>query len=337
MRPAFSVLANGADITGVVAGRLRSLSITDEAGFQSDTLELVLADPDPAQPIAIPPTGAELEVSLGYAETGLQRMGLFVADEVELSGWPGEVTIRARAAPYEGSKGGKSDLQTQKTRAWPKGTKLGDMVAKIAKEHGLQPAVAASLRSITLPQFDQTEESDISFLVRVTRKYDGVVKPGGGKLAVAKRGESKTTGGQDMPTIVLAAQACTRWSLSITTRDSEGTVVAFYHDRGLAKRQEVKVGSGDPVRRLRHNFPDKDSAEKAAQAELDKRERRKNKLALTMPGDPLLAAEAKLQLVGFRAGVPTDWLVTRVQHRLEAGTGYSCEVEAEKPKDGEQA
>lgn len=334
--PAFRVLANSANITAAIAARLKSLSITDEAGFQSDTLEISLADHDPLNPIELPPTGAELEVWLGYADN-LVRMGLFVADEIELAGWPGEMTIRGRATPYEGSKGGKTDMQTQKTRAWPKGTKLSAMVAKIAKEHGLQPAVAKSLQSIVLPQFDQTEESDISFLVRVCRKHDAVAKPGGGKLAVAKRGESKNTSGEDMPTVILAATNCTRWSMNTSTRDSEGTVVAFYHDRGQAKRKEVKVGSGDPVRRLRHNFPDKAAAEKAAQAELDKRGRRKNKLSATMPGDPTLTAEAKLQLVGFRQGVPTDWVITRVQHQFEASGGYSCDVECEKPKDGESA
>lgn len=333
MRPAFKVLANGQDITETLRGRFMGLTVTDEAGYSADTVEIRLADTDPDSPIEIPPTGAELDVSLGYADTGLQRMGLFIADEVELEGWPGQMTIRGRAAPYDTSKGGKTDLQTQKTRSWPKGTTLGAMVAKIAKEHGMAPAVAASMQAIVLPHFDQTEESDISFLVRVARKYDGAVKPGGGKLAVAKRGESKTSSGAELATVTLDASDCSRWSLSITTRDSSGTVVAYYHDRGQAKRQEVSVGSGDPVRRLRHNFPDKTSAQKAAQAELDKRDRRKNKLALAMPGNPGLTAEARLELTGFRAGVPTEWLITRVQHRLEPGTGYVAEVEAEKPKD----
>jgi phage protein D len=332
MRPAYRITANGQDIASALAPRLRSVSLTDEAGYSSDLVEITLADTDELNPVAIPPTGAELEVWLGYAESGLQRMGLYIADEVELSGWPGEMTIRGRAAPYETSKGGKTDLQTQKTRSWPKNTTLGAMVAKIAKEHSMDPAVAASLKSISLPHFDQTEESDLSFLVRVTRKYDAVIKPGGGKLVVAKRGESKAAGGGEMPTVTLIPQDCTRWSLSITTRDADGTVVAFYHDRGLAKRQEVKAGSGDPVRKLRHNFPDKASAEKAAQAELDKRGRRKNKFSATMPGDANLAAEARLVLAGFREGVPTAWVVTRVQHRMEVGVGYSCEIEAERPK-----
>lgn len=332
--PAFRITANTADITPLIEERVKSLTVTDESGYTSDTLELVLEDSDPLNPIEIPPTGAELEVWLGYSDN-LQRVGLYIADEVELGGWPGEMTIRGRAAPYESSKGGKSDLQTQKTRSWVKGTKLGDMVSKIAKEHSLQPAVSASLKSVTLPHFDQTDESDLSFLSRVGRKYDALVKPGGGRLALVKRGESKTASGDDMPAISLDATDCSRWSLNRSTRDADGTVVAYYHNRGEAKRKSVTVGSGDPVRRLRHNFPDQASAKKAAQGELDKRSRRKNKLALTMPGDPTLAAEATLTLMGFRAGVPTEWLVTRVSHQFTTGQGYSCDVEAELPKGDE--
>lgn len=329
--PAFRLSANGADITATIAAKYTSLRLTDEAGFQSDTLEITLADNDPANPVRKPPKGAELELWLGDS-VAAARMGMFVMDEVELSGWPGQMVIRARAAPMEKSKGGKSDLQTQKTRDWPKGTKLQAMVQKIAKEHSLEAAVAKSLQAITLPHFDQTEESDISFLIRVAKKYDAVVKPGGGKLAVVKRGESKTASGDDMPTVVLMATDCTGWSENESARDSDGTVVAYWHDKGAAKRQEVKAGSGDPVRKLRHNYPDKASAEKAAQAELDKRGRSKNKFSCRMPGDPSLAAEAKLALLGFHPDVATSWLITRVQHEVTPGAGYTCEVEAEKPK-----
>lgn len=323
------------DISRLIRTRLKSIEVTDDAGFSSDTVEITIADEDSNSRIEFPSTGAELQVWLGY-ENNLQRMGLYIADEIEVSGWPGEMVIRGRAAPYETSNGGKSDLQTQKTRAWAKGTKLGDMVAKIAKEHGLQPAVAASLKTITLPQLDQTDESDVSFLLRVTRKYDAMVKPGSGKLVVAKRGESKTVGGSDMPTVKLSASDCSRWNMNKSVRDADGTVVAFWHDRGSAKRKSVQVGSGDPVRRLRHNFPDQATATKAAQGELDKRERRRNKITLTMPGNPSLVAEARLQISGFRQGVPTDWLITRVTHHFQPG-GYSCDVEAEQVKSKQEA
>lgn len=331
-RPAFRILVNGKDLAGALVGRVKSVCVTDAAGFESDTVELCLADDD-AEPIELPATGAEMRVWLGYGQK-LQDMGLFIVDELEPEGWPAQLTIRGRAAPFEATKAGKADLQTQKTRDWAKDTKLGDMVAKIAKEHGLQPAVAPELRSIALPHFDQVSESDISFLVRITRKHDAVVKPGGGSLTVTKRGEGKTATGAQLPAVTIHAQDCTRWSMNISTRDSEGTVVAYYHDRGAAKRHQVQVGQGDPVRQLRHNFPDAESAKRGAQAELDKRDRRKNKLSLSAPGDALMTAEGRLQLAGFRAGVPTDWVVSRVVHRLDTGAGFSSEVEAEAAKAG---
>src|SRR5690606_3093102 len=125
------------------------------------------ADHDTANPIQIPPTGAELQVYLGY-DNELTLMGLYIIDEVELSGWPGSMAIRGRAAPYDAlSKGGKSSLQSQKSRSWARGLKLGSVVQTIAAEHGMEAAVSASLSDITLPHFDQTEESDMSFLVRL--------------------------------------------------------------------------------------------------------------------------------------------------------------------------
>lgn len=223
-------------------------------------------------------------------------------------------------------------MQTQKSRAWPKSTKLGDMVAKIAKEHALKAAVAPALRNLALPQFDQTDESDISFLVRVTRKYDAVVKSGGGSLVVFKRGEATTATGEPLPAIKIRPEGTTRWAMNVSMRDDDGTVVAFYHDHMAGKRQEESVGSGDPVRRLRHPYPDRTSALQAAQAELDRRGRKRSRLSISMPGNPKLTAEAKLTLEGFRAGVPTDWVVTQVVHHLEPSAGYSCEVHAELPK-----
>ena len=45
----------------------------------------------------IPATGAELELALGY-DGELARVGGCVVDEIEISGWPGELMVRARAA-----------------------------------------------------------------------------------------------------------------------------------------------------------------------------------------------------------------------------------------------
>jgi phage protein D len=328
--PAYRLTANDKDITAAIADRFKSLRLSDESGLQADMLEVVLADHDPLNRIKKPPKGAELELWLGY-DTTTTRMGLFVFDEFQRSGWPGLVTIRARAAVYDQSTKGKKDLQTQKTRSWPNGTKLGAMVAKMAKEHAMQPAVAKAMAEIVLPHYDQTDESDLSFLLRILKHYDAIVKPAGGKLVVAKRGDSKTISGADLPTVTLDATDITDWHVNTSERESAGTVVAYWHSTKQSRRIEITVGTGDPVLRIRHYFPTEDAAKAAANAEQDKRKRAQFKFSGTLPGRTDLMAEGVLMLTGFGADdVDGEWLIKHVEHELDS-SGYRCHVEAEKP------
>lgn len=333
LKPSFRILANEADITGTLQSRLISLRYTDASGVESDILEVVVSDADPNAPIEQPPPGAEMQLFLGY--DGLsQYMGAFVADEIEMSGWPSEMTIRARSAVFAKSKKGKTGLQSQKSRSWPKDTKIGDLVSKIAKEHSLTPKVSESLKSIKLPHTAQTDESDLNLLIRIARKYDAVVKPVGENLIFAKRGESKSISGENLPPVVLTPGQVSRFRVVTSTRETAGMVVAYWHAVKNAKRHEVKVGEGEPVKRLKMYYPTQEMALAAARAELDRRKRHKTTISIQFPGDPNVAAEAKLVLSGFRQGVDGEWLITRVEHSLGSG-GYVCSVEAETPNDGE--
>lgn len=328
LTPQYRLTANDGAVTAGILDRFMSLHLTDEAGVQSDTLEVVLADHDPLAPLAIPKAGAELELWLGY-DGAVQRMGLFVADEVELSGWPGTMTIRARAAAYAETPKGKKDLQTQKTRSWPKGTKLKAMADKIAKEHGMQATVAKSLANIVLPHFAQTDESDISFLVRVAKRYDAFAKPAGGKLVLAKRGDSKTASGDTLPSITVNATDCTSWRMNQAKREGTGSVVASWHNKHNARKIPITIGTGEPVKVLRHWYQTEDEAKSAAQSEYDKSQRARKSFSFTLPGNPTLIAESTIVAVGFRAGVDGTWLIKRAEHMVTSG-GYVTTVECEQ-------
>lgn len=334
VKPTFAVIANSQDITATIVERFMELSQTDETGVTSDMLEITLANYEPC--IQLPPTGAELELFLGY-DGANERMGMFVCDEIEASGMPRQLVIRARGAIFDKTPKGKANLQSQKERSWPKGTKLTDMVAKIAKEHGMEPLVSASLKSIVLPHIDQASESDLNLLVRIGKNYDAIVKPSDGKLVVAKRGESKSASGQTLPTISLTPPDVTRWRTMRTARESSGTVVAYYHANKSSKRHEIKVGSGEPVTRIKKYFPEKEMAVAAAKAELSKRDRQKVAVSITMPGRNDLAAECPLTLAGFMDGSDGKYIVTRVAHNVTKDGGYSCSLEAEIPTDGGKA
>ncbi len=108
MTPAFKIIAAGVNITPQIEDRLLGLSINDEAGFKSDTVEITLDDRDNA--IELPLPGAPIAVFMGYEETYLVPMGVFTADEVLAKGPPDTITIRGRSVNLGGS------MQEQKTR-----------------------------------------------------------------------------------------------------------------------------------------------------------------------------------------------------------------------------
>lgn len=326
-KPAFAIHVDGQDITAPMAARLVSLSLSDEAGVTSDSVEITLADHIGLARLAVPRTGAVLSVALGYG-FALKDMGLYTVEEVEMEGPPNQMRIRGAAL----ITGGVTSLTAQRSRSWPEGTTIADLVATIAGEHGLDPAVSDSLARVALPHLDQIDESDINLLTRVAHDHDAIAKPGGGKLVFALRGESLTVSGQPMPVVALTPAQVSSWRVQIKTRATAGTVVAVWRDQQAAGDVEETAGEGEPLRRLRERFASAEAARAAARAEWTRASRAGTQLSLSLPGNADLVAEGRVQLTGFRPGVDGNWLVTGVEHQLDSG-GYRCRLRAEVGED----
>ena len=327
MIPDFRILADNQNITERLQDRLLSLRVTDEAGLKSDTIEIKLDDRDGF--VVWSAHGAELEVSLGYAmengrSSGLTRMGLYVVDEVEHSGPPNTLTIRAKATNM------RQSLKAPKTRAWDNIT-LADMVTTLANEHGLVPKISGVLAAVSYPHLDQTEESDLHLLTRLARENSAITKPVAGNLIFATRGEAKSISGQALATIQVTAQQVQRHQVVQAERSKYAAVVTHWHDAMSAERIPITVGQGKPVHTLRHTYPDSDQATRAARAKLEALQRGTGTLSLTLIGNSELMAEAKLNLQGIRNGVDGEWLIQRVEHQFD-NQGFITRIEAETPK-----
>lgn len=322
MTPDFRIVADSSDITAAIRARLLSLSVTDAAGTESDTVEIALDDRGGA--IALPRTGAALTVGLGYRETGVLNLGRFVVDELSLSGPPQSLTIRARAADL------RQGLKKPRTRPW-ENLSIGEIVASIAGEHGYQAKVAEALASEVIAHLDQVDESDLNFLTRLGKDRGAIAKPAGGLLLFVPPGEAKSASGKTLPTVSLAASRLSRWDVTLAERGKYPAVTAKWFNPLAAAEQTVTAGEGEPVYTIGRRYPDQAAAESAAKARLESFSRGLATLRLTCPGDPLLVAESRLTLSGVRPGVDGAWSVTRVVHRFDGG-GYVCDIEAETPK-----
>lgn len=323
MRPVFRIVIDGRqDVTDRVRDRLLSLRVTDETGLRSDAVELRLDDRGSA--LALPRRGAEMEVSLGWEGRRERVEGAYVVDEVELSGPPRTLAVRAKAADMH------SSLKAQKTRSWDD-VSLGGLVSSVAADHGLEARVGSALRGVRIPHLDQTEESDLHLLTRLAQDHDAVAKPAGGLLLFVPRGEAASATGRPMPVVDVRPGDCRRWSATIADREAYRSVLAHWHEPESGDRRTATAGSGEPAWTLRRTWASASEAREAARAKLSELKRGTVRLSLDIgPGNPAVKAEAELRLRGFRAGVDGRWVCSRVIHALDAG-GYVTRAEAELP------
>lgn len=344
--PAVSVKVDGKDMSAAFRERLRSLTLTDTAGVQSDTAEIVLSDHLALSRIDLPKTGAEIEVALGYGFSA-QVVGLYVAEEIGASGPPDVVTVKAYAAPFGGSNGGKSPINDAKTRSWPEGTKVSAIVAKIAKEAGMTASVSAEAGKVVPGHLDQIDESDMALLSRIARDNGLIFKPGGGKLVMVKAGESTSASGQTIPPVTLTPTQVTRWTLAVKRPEAVKKVVAKHRNLKTNTTEEVEVDSpsgsggdgsyGDKLlaqvtttRKVKTTYATKEQATSAAKADADEAYRKSQQLTVDLPGRADLMAEGRLIMSGFRPGVSREWLIAQVNHQMDA-QGWRTIVQCDLP------
>ncbi len=318
VKPQFMVALGAADVTARLRDRMMSLVVVDNPGGESDTLEIQLDDRD--NEIESPRRGAVLTVAMGYEGEALYPMGQFTVDEVEPSGPPDILVIRAKAADM------REGLKAQRSRVF-RDTTIGDIVAEIAAEHGLKPAVAQALAGIAVAHRDQTNESDMHFLTRLGRDFDAVAAPKGGFLVFAPPSTGQNTAGETLEKVRLTRADLTSWRATTADREEHGSVRARYRDMGAARTRFATAGSGEPVKTLRPMHRDQATAQAAAEAALAKARRATNGVELVLPGRPAVLSQTPVELVDLRAEFLGDWVAGRVEHRMDfTGAGFATTI-----------
>ena len=121
--------------------------------------------------------------------------------------------------------------------------------------------------------------------------------------------------------------------MTLASRGNFKTVEAHWHNEETGNKETVAAGEGSPIKRLRHVHAAKKEAETAAKAkldELDELKRGDDTLSITMPGDPIVAAEGQILALGFRIGVSGLWSITSARHVI-SGNGFTTSIRTEKP------
>lgn len=238
-RPAFSIQIEGKQLTAL-DDRLISLSLTDNRGFEADTLDLTLDDSDGQ--IVMPSRGAKISVSLGWDNDPLIFKGLYTVDEVAHRGPPDQLTISARSADF------RDTFNVKREYSWHDIT-VGDVVASIASRYDLRAGVSEELAKIEIDHADQTSESDISFLTRMADMLGAVATVKNGMLLFITPGQGLTQSGKPLPAISIVRASGDKHSFSIADRDAYTGVTAYWLDLNFGKKPATTVQTNTRRRR----------------------------------------------------------------------------------------
>ena len=231
--PAFSISIEGRDITTVLDNRLMSLTLTDNRGFEADQLDLELDDADGK--IVLPRRGAVITLALGWKGQPLFPKGAFTVDEIEHTGAPDRLTIRARSADF------RETLNTRREKSWHK-TTVGEVVKEIAARHKLKMALGKDLSDKPVEHIDQTNESDGSFLMRLARQYGAIASVKNGNLLFIRQGQGKSATGKPLPVITITRKDGDSHRFTLADRGAyTGVIASWLHTREPAKKESTTV------------------------------------------------------------------------------------------------
>ncbi|WP_038195943.1 phage late control D family protein [Xenorhabdus bovienii] len=348
-QPGFDLLIGGRQIIAL-NHRLLSLSLTDNRGFEADTLELAIDDTDGK--IELPPRGAEIVVRIGWQGEPLIEKGVFVVDEISHGGPPDRLEITARSADF------REEFNIKREYSWHDVT-VGDVVSAIAGRYNLQPAVSRQLMEIDIDHADQTNESDISFLSRMAEMLGAIATIKNGNLLFIIPGRGVSQSGKMLPVITIHRDSGDRHSFRMADRAAYTGVKAHWLDLNFGKQPattlkrkrkkprkkkqekssrregEYLEGADGNVYVMRQTFKTERTARRAAAAKWATLQRGAAEFSITLArGRADLYPDLTASVVGFKTAIDShQWTISRVVHNLSE-SGFTTQLELElKIKD----
>ncbi|WP_387467761.1 phage late control D family protein [Photorhabdus sp. RM323S] len=345
-QPAFDLMIGGQQIT-TLNDRLISLSLTDNRGFEADTLELVIDDSDGK--VALPPRGVEISVAIGWQGEPLIHKGFFTVDEISHSGPPDQLTVTARSADF------RQEFNVKREYSWHDIT-VAKVVSAIASRYNLKPGVSRQLMNIEIGHADQTNESDISFLSRMAEMLGAIATIKNGMLLFIVPGQGVSRSGKPLPVITITRESGDKHNFSLADRDAYTGIKAFWLDLNFGKKPATTMkrkrrsrkprktkapasskkegdyleGAEGNVYVMRQTFKTERTARRAAAAKWATLQRGAAEFGITLArGRPDIYPDLYAQVLGFKTVIDSsEWVITRVVHNID-DSGYTTSLELE--------
>jgi phage protein D len=330
-KPHFEIYYNNKNISRDISNHLIDVVYKDAITGKTDELEITVEDADGNWRSSwYPEKGAILKLKMGY-ENALADCGEFQIDEIELTGPPDTVKIKAISARVT------SAMRTINKGAYESVT-LKQIAEKIAAKHGLN--VVGKFYTLRVDRVTQNDETDLAFLERLANQFGYMFGIKGEQLVFTSIYELE----DGLP--VLSIDRSQLMSYSIRDK-SQGTYKSAevkysnpkttqlvnyeYKTETLHNKDGVsytKVVRGD-VLKITKKAENRGQAEAMAKAALYRANVKQNSGNITVEGYPLLVAGNNFELTGL-GELSGKYNIENSTHRIERGNGYVTELEIKR-------
>lgn len=352
--PDFMLWIGSKDVTPNLRDRLISLTLTDNRGFEADTLDITLDDSDGL--LQLPQRGTVVSLFLGWVSQ-LHNKGDYTVDQVRHSGAPDVLNIVARSVDFRGEINKARDVSYHNVT-------LGSIVTQIAQRCGLILQMAEGFADIKVDHIDQTHETDPAFVTRLATDYGAVAVIKAGRLLFLRPGSGELASGQAIPAVMLTRKDGDQHSFTLADRTFYTGVQAKWHSNQEAKthvvqmQRKAKATNADAVPHpdaksapqltdqqqedylsgeesnllvLPDIFSSKEAAIQAAQAKWSEIQRGAVHFTFQLAaGRADLYPETPVRVSGFKAVIDASaWLISKVTHNLDAKGGFTTRLELE--------
>lgn len=273
--------------------------------------------------------------------------GAFTVDEIEHTGAPDRLTIRARSADF------RETMNTRREKSWHR-TTIGEVVKEIAARHKLKMALGNDLSDKPVDHMDQTNESDASFLMRLARQYGAIASVKNGNLLFIRQGQGKSASGKPLPVITITRKDGDSHRFTLADRGAyTGVIASWLHTREPAKKESTTVkrkrkskkqekepeanqgdylvGTDENVLVLNRTYANRGNAERAAKMQWERLQRGVASFSLQLAeGRADLYTEMPVKVSGFKQPIDgAEWTITTLTHTVSPDNGFTTSLELE--------
>ncbi len=332
-KASFFVSVNDVDVTGNFTPYVTDISITDGSGKSSDTASISIADDGT---IAFPDIGVPVSIGIGWGIPVLLFSG--TVDDVSFNKTRGggkSFSISAKSADTV-----KGKVKQQASRHKDDST-FGDVAKEWGQAHGLTVNVHPDLAAINRTYWSMNNESFAAWGERMARQLAATFKimgsvgifvprsagisPSGAQLA-----DIEAIDGKNLIDCQIKPNVGRPQHKKFKTRHFDADEGEWQEEE---EDPEYETGA-DAETISRYIEADKETAKSRAKSNAKKSDRERGGGTVTIDGDPSAQAEARLKLIGVRAGIDGTYRIDSVTHRYSRGGGFTSSCSVKQPTDG---